>query len=126
MGRNVLNKTQREEIYRLHTESGITCKSLADIYGIKEGTVRNIIMNLNSMKPVKPSVKLQAKIKTKTRLIESMSDYALECGWVEPYLVKKLMDCGITLNDFKDCGYGEFVKEYIKIKYFTESETAEV
>lgn len=49
---------------------------------------------------------------TTKRLIEAMADYALEYAWSDNDLIEALENCGITQQDFIDCGYGNFVKKY--------------
>jgi len=45
-------------------------------------------------------------------LIEAMVNYAQCASWTDNDVIEALIDCGITEEDFKHCGYGDFVKEY--------------
>ena len=45
-------------------------------------------------------------------LIEAMMNYGQDNVWDDNAIIETLIDCGITEEDFKDCGYGEFVKAY--------------
>lgn len=47
-------------------------------------------------------------------LIKAMSDYGMEYSWTDSDIIDTLIDCGITKQDFIDCGYGDFVKNYFK------------
>lgn len=47
-------------------------------------------------------------------LITAMVEYALENHWCDSEAIDTLVGCGITEQDFINCGYGEFVKDYFK------------
>lgn len=47
-------------------------------------------------------------------LIQAMADYAMENDWLDSEMIDALVDCGITEDDFKNNGYGDFVKEYFE------------
>ena len=49
-------------------------------------------------------------------LIEAMINYGEDNFWTDNDIIESLIDCGITEEDFKDCGYGDFVKEYFENK----------
>lgn len=50
----------------------------------------------------------------KKELIEAMVNYGQDNFWNDSTIIDTLVDCGITEEDFKDCGYGDFVKEYFE------------
>lgn len=45
-------------------------------------------------------------------LIIAVTEYALVYNWSDGDAIDTLVDCGITEQDFIDCGYGDFVREY--------------
>lgn len=47
-------------------------------------------------------------------LIDAMVIYGLDACWCDSEIIDELVGCGITEQDFKDCGYGDFVKEYFE------------
>ena len=47
-------------------------------------------------------------------LIEAMINYGENACWCDSEIIETLIDCGITEQDFIDCGYGEYTKEYFK------------
>lgn len=47
-------------------------------------------------------------------LIVAMANYGQDNFWTDNDIIEALIDCGITEEDFKDCGYGDFVKEYFE------------
>lgn len=49
-------------------------------------------------------------------LIEVMINYGEDNFWTDNDIIEYLIDCGIIEEDFKDCGYGDFVKEYFENK----------
>lgn len=50
----------------------------------------------------------------KQELIEAMINYGEDNFWTDNDIIESLIDCGITEEDFKDCGYGNFVKAYFE------------
>ena len=52
----------------------------------------------------------------KKELIIAMINYGENAFWDDSAIIDTLVDCGITEEDFKDCGYGEYVKEYFENK----------
>jgi len=49
----------------------------------------------------------------KEKLIEVMINYGQEeACWDDSEIIDRLIECGITEEDFKNCGYGDFVKAY--------------
>lgn len=48
----------------------------------------------------------------KKELIEAMINYGEDYFWSDSEIIDTLINCGITEEDFKDCGYGDFVKAY--------------
>lgn len=51
-------------------------------------------------------------LETIKNLIDSLAAYALEHYWNDSDVIDMLIDCGITEQDFIECGYGNFVKGY--------------
>lgn len=49
---------------------------------------------------------------TIVNLIKAMTDYACYNSWTDTEFIDALVSLGITEQDFIDCGYGNFVKEY--------------
>lgn len=47
-------------------------------------------------------------------LITAMADYALDNAWSDSEMIDVLVGVGITEQDFINCGYGDFVKDYFK------------
>ena len=47
-------------------------------------------------------------------LIEAMCNYGMEFAWTDNDTIEALIDCGITKQDFIDCGYKDFVSEYFE------------
>lgn len=47
-------------------------------------------------------------------LLKAMAEYAEEACWTDREFVDVLLGCGLTKKDFEDCGYGDYVKEYLK------------
>ena len=47
-------------------------------------------------------------------LIEAMINYGENACWCDNEIIETLIDCGITEQDFIDCGYGEYTREYFK------------
>lgn len=47
-------------------------------------------------------------------LITAVSEYALKYQWCDSEAIDTLVSCGITEQDFINCGYGDFVKDYFK------------
>lgn len=45
-------------------------------------------------------------------LINAVVEYGLSANWNDSEIIDTLVDCGVTEENFKDCGFGEFVKEY--------------
>ena len=45
-------------------------------------------------------------------LIRAMCEYGLENSWTDNDIIEALIDCGITEQDFIDCGCGDLVKDY--------------
>lgn len=45
-------------------------------------------------------------------LINAVVDYGQNANWNDSEIIDTLIDCGITEEDFKNCGYGEYAKEY--------------
>ena len=50
-------------------------------------------------------------------LINAMIDYGLDDQWNDSDIIDMLIECGITEEDFKNYGFGDFVKAY-----FSDSE----
>ena len=50
--------------------------------------------------------------KTETALIQTLIQYGLENAWGDKETIDALVELGITQEDFKEAGYGEFVKDY--------------
>jgi hypothetical protein len=48
----------------------------------------------------------------KKELIEAMVNYGQDSFWSDSEIIDMLIECGITEEDFKDCGYGDFTKAY--------------
>ena len=47
-------------------------------------------------------------------LIAAMAEYGMNHCWNDNDIIETLIDCGVTEDDFKACGYGEFVSEYFR------------
>jgi hypothetical protein len=47
-------------------------------------------------------------------LIEAMCNYGLEFAWTDNEVIESLVECGIEQQDFNDCGFENFVKEYFE------------
>lgn len=45
-------------------------------------------------------------------LINAMSKYAEDSCLTDEEFIDALISCGVTKQDFIDCGYGDFIKEY--------------
>lgn len=45
-------------------------------------------------------------------LIDAVVEYGQSANWDDSEIIDTLVDCGITEENFNDCGYGEFVREY--------------
>lgn len=45
-------------------------------------------------------------------LIEATIEYGVEFFWADSDIIEALVSLGVTEEDFKDCGYGDFVKNY--------------
>ena len=45
-------------------------------------------------------------------LIAVMAEYGMNHCWNDNDIIETLVDCGITEDDFKACGYGDFVSKY--------------
>ena len=55
-----------------------------------------------------------SSIETVRNLIAAMQSYALETNWNDSDFIDALVGIGITEDDFKACGFGDYVKEYFE------------
>ena len=49
-------------------------------------------------------------------LIEAVVNYGEDNFWDDSAIIDVLVDCGVTEEDFKNCGYWDFVKKYFENK----------
>jgi hypothetical protein len=56
----------------------------------------------------------QEETNTIKNLIKAMCNYAMEFSWTDSETIDALIECGITKQDFIDCGYEDFVEEYFE------------
>ena len=47
-------------------------------------------------------------------LIEAMIKYGMDANWNDNDIIESLIDCGITEQDFRDCGYWSYVRAYFE------------
>ena len=78
-----------------------------------ESIKENFIMKEGVEKPMKNTNPV-GNLHIVKNLIEAMCNYALEFSWTDSETIDMLIECGIEKQDFIDCGYGDFIKEYFE------------
>lgn len=50
--------------------------------------------------------------KMKTNLIDAVITYGMHNFWSDEDIIDVLTDCGMTKQDYIDCGFGAFAEEH--------------
>lgn len=123
-----LTKEQENEMICMHRTGKYTYEQLGKQFGISRSTAWKIVTNkVGKTRKYKKKADIQidangCKLLTDkmldatTKLIEAMADYCLAFDIEDTEIVTKLFGCGLDLQDFIICGYGEFAKDCLNIK----------
>lgn len=95
-----------KEKLKNHISHNIECEDCNEV----------LISTQTCEKEQKNSKKEITQIDIVKNLIEAMCNYGLEFSWTDNDVIESLIECGINQQDFNECGYGEFVKEYFEEK----------